>query len=329
MTGREEMEFKAAKQMERLIQNQPEYVAGFYYYMDFHEHTTREVYVRKIIKFLRETEKNIEDITMDDITQYISKLKKKNGENVSDSYRTGTYAALKDFFGYLMRSGRITQNPMAYTVSPKRKKIKDRGRSDVLNIEETQRYLNQVELGIGTSKARKHQHAWKERDMAIITLFLYTGMRCSALTEINIGDIDMKRSIISTVTKGGYVKEFELNNECMDYLFEWITKRKRLLGDDYACEALFISNKKKRISTQAVSNIVKKYAANISGKRITPHRLRATYGTYLYQQTGDIYFVSRCMGHASIDTTKIYISGIENPTQRAANIMSGLIGRKG
>ncbi len=313
--------------MEELIKDQPDYISGFYYYMDFHEHTTRAVYVRKIIKFLKDLGKDIEFIDMDDISQYISRLKKKNGEAASDSYKTGTYAALKDFFNYLMRSGRIAVNPMVNTVSPKRKKSSDVGRTDVLNLEETQRYLYQVEHGIGTSKARKHQHAWKERDIAIITLFLYTGMRCSALTEINIGDIDVKRKRIVSVTKGGYTKEFELNGECMDYLCAWMAKRAHILNG-VNCDALFISNKKNRISPQAVSNIVKKYAANISGKRITPHKLRATYGTYLYQQTGDIYFVSRCMGHASIDTTKIYIRGIENPTQRAANIMSGLIGRK-
>ena len=329
MTGREEREYKSERQMEELIKSQPDYISGFYYYTDFHEHTTREVYVRKIIKFLRDTGKEPEQITMDDISQYISRLRKKNGDAASDSHKTVTYAALKDFFKYLMCSGRINANPMANTVSPKRRKNSDAVRADVLNMEETRKYLNQVEHGVGTSKAKKHQHAWKERDMAIIMLFLYTGMRCSALTEINVGDVDVKRQRIVTVTKGGYVKEFELNSECMDYLHEWMMKRKRLLLNAPPCEALFISSKKKRISTQAVSNIVKKYAANIDGKRITPHRLRATYGTYLYQQTGDIYFVSRCMGHASIDTTKIYIGNIENPTQRAANIMSGLIGRRG
>ena len=79
------------------------------------------------------------------------------------------------------------------------------------------------------------------------------------------------------------------------------------------------------MSTVALNKVVQKYASEIDGKHITPHKLRATYGTQLYNKTGDIYFVQQCMGHSNPKTTELYVREKKQNTKRASDIMDKLL----
>jgi site-specific recombinase XerD len=111
----------------------------------------------------------------------------------------------------------------------------------------------------------------------------------------------------------------------LSILEAWMNKRKQLLnGKDE--DALFISNQRKRIGNTTVYDIVKKYSSNIKEKKISPHKLRATYGTHLYNETRDIKFVQDQMGHSNPKTTELYIRGNQEADRRkAADIMSSFL----
>ena len=83
--------------------------------------------------------------------------------------------------------------------------------------------------------------------------------------------------------------------------------------------ALFLSTQRKRIGVKAVENLVKKYASQItSTKKITPHKLRSTFGTNLYRKTGDIYAVADFLGHKDVNTTRKHYAAISQDSRKNA-----------
>ena len=162
------------------------------------------------------------------------------------------------------------------------------------------------------------------RDKLIIKTFLITGMRCSALVRLDKNSVDFENNIIITTDKGNKVKTYEMPQDYMNDLKTWIKMRDATANSD--TDALFITKYGKRITQESVSKITLKYSRGIEGKHITPHKLRATYGTQLYNQTGDIYFVQECMGHNSPKTTELYVRGNKSRTREAAKIINGIMG---
>ena len=83
--------------------------------------------------------------------------------------------------------------------------------------------------------------------------------------------------------------------------------------------AFFLSLQNKRITVRAVENLVKKYAKNVTTiKKITPHKLRSTFGTNLYQETGDIYLVADVLGHKDVNTTRKHYAAMKDEHKRKA-----------
>ena len=105
-------------------------------------------------------------------------------------------------------------------------------------------------------------------------------------------------------------------------LMEYMVERQKITAADGSVNALFLSLQNRRISVRSVENMVKKYASQITNKRITPHKLRSTYGTALYKETGDIYLVADVLGHKDVNTTKKHYAAIDEDRRRsAANVV--------
>ena len=98
----------------------------------------------------------------------------------------------------------------------------------------------------------------------------------------------------------------------------YMDKRKGIIPVEGHEDALFLSMQNKRISVRAVENLVKKYASNVSLKKITPHKLRSTFGTNLYQETGDIYLVADVLGHKDVNTTRKHYAAMKDEHKRRA-----------
>ena len=168
-----------------------------------------------------------------------------------------------------------------------------------------------------------HQRAYyektKERDFAIITLLLGTGIRVSECVGLDIEDVDFKNNGIKVLRKGGNEMVVYFGPEVEKALKKYLEVRENitpLAGHEHA---LFYSTQRRRIGVQAIENLVKKYAREITTtKKITPHKLRSTYGTALYQETGDIYLVADVLGHKDVNTTKKHYAALDDARRRQA-----------
>ncbi|MDD3862929.1 MAG: tyrosine-type recombinase/integrase, partial [Clostridia bacterium] len=159
----------------------------------------------------------------------------------------------------------------------------------------------------------------RERDVAILSLFLATGIRVSELVGMNFNDIDFETNSFVITRKGGNKTVLYFSGEIKDALLKWLKVRENLKKLSQNEKALFISLQNRRISVRAVENLVKKYAKAISPlKNISPHKLRSTYGTNLYRATKDIYIVADVLGHRDVNTTKKHYAAISEDIRKDA-----------
>ena len=171
-----------------------------------------------------------------------------------------------------------------------------------------------------TGQKRVFYEKTKERDLAIVTLLLGTGIRVSECVGLDLKDVDFKNNGITVTRKGGNQMVVYFGDEVAGALENYITGDREaatpLSGHE---QALFLSTQRKRMGVQAVENMVKKYARQVTpNKKITPHKLRSTYGTSLYKETGDIYLVADVLGHKDVNTTKKHYAAIDDNRRRKA-----------
>ena len=168
------------------------------------------------------------------------------------------------------------------------------------------------------------QKEWRTRDKAIMLTFITTGMRETALCEIDINRIDFSNRTIVVTDKENKNNSYTMTPELISAYYDWLDDREKKL-DGRECDALFISNRRERLTSRSVIDLVRKYTFEGIGKEVSPHRLRAAYGNILLKETGDIYFVSKAMKHANVQTTEIYIEDNERDVNnRVADIMNKL-----
>ena len=180
-----------------------------------------------------------------------------------------------------------------------------------------------LDLADSGDKLNKHQKAYHEntkiRDVAILTLFLGTGIRNSELVGLNIDDIDFEDMSFAVTRKGGNRTILYFNDEVDRTLKDWLKKRSEIKNLPEDEKALFLSLQNKRISVRTIQELVKKYAKIITPlKKITPHKLRSTFGTNLYRETQDIYLVADFLGHSDVNTTKKHYAASSEDIKRKA-----------
>ena len=265
---------------------------------------------------------DLEHIEPMDIEEYQEYLKVyKNEEKQLTNTEKGLarkMSALRSFYGYYFKRQIIQKNPSLLVDMPKlHEKAIIR-----LDTDEIAMLLDFVEHGGDglTGQKKVYYEKNKNRDLAIITLLLGTGIRVSECVGLDLNDVDFKNNGVKVVRKGGnemvvYFGE-EVEQALKSYLY---TSRKAAVPLSGHENALFLSTQRKRIGVQAVENLVKKYARQVTpNKKITPHKLRSTYGTALYKETGDIYLVADVLGHKDVNTTKKHYAAIDEDRRRKA-----------
>ena len=225
-------------------------------------------------------------------------------------------SAVKTLFNYFYKKEKITQNITQKVSAPK---IHD---SEIvrLEIDEVVKLLNLAEFGKNLTKGQLKFHgATKIRDVALLTLFLGTGIRISECVGLNVDDIDFSNNSFKVTRKGGNKTILYFSSEVSNALKEYISYRDSIKDLKPGENALFLSLQNKRLTVRAVQNLVKKYAQIAAPlKKITPHKLRSTYGTALYQETKDIYIVADVLGHKDVNTTKKHYAAISDEIRRNA-----------
>lgn len=285
------------------------------------------LYANMDVSTLRNPSDILDKLTKIDIEEYMSYLQdytSNDGLNRTnkDSGILRKMAALRSMYQYFFINEDIETNAPAQIVIPK-KHTKNIIR---LDVDEVANMIDYVESGEKLTDAQRRTHEkTKLRDVAIVTLLLGTGVRVSECVGLDLQDIDFKNNRMRIIRKGGNEDVVYFGHEVEDALKEYInTDRKNIEPLEEHQNALFISLKKQRMSVRAVERMVKKYASQVTTvKKITPHKLRSTYGTNLYNETNDIYLVAEVLGHKDVNTTqKHYAASSEDRKRRAASVIT-------
>jgi site-specific recombinase XerD len=255
-----------------------------------------------------------------DIEEYLDYLKyyvKDGVEHTNDERgKMRKLAALRTFYNYFYKKELIEKNPALLVTMPK---IHEKNIIR-LDVDEVASLLDEVEQGTKLTKKQQQFHAkTKVRDLAMLTLLLGTGIRVSECVGLDINDVDFKNGGIKIRRKGGNEVVVYFGDEVEIALLDYLEEREFMIPEDGSQNALFLSLQNRRITVRSVENLVKKYSKLVTQlKTITPHKLRSTYGTNLYRETGDIYLVADVLGHKDVNTTKKHYAAIEDERRRSA-----------
>ena len=257
-----------------------------------------------------------------DIEEYLEYLKyyTYDGQVFTNDERgiKRKFASLRSFFLYYQKRDLLRHNPTVVVDMPK---LHDR-EIIRLDADEVSDLLELVEHGRDHLSGMKkvYYEKNKQRNIAIFTLFLGTGIRVSECVGLDIEDVDFKNNRIRIIRKGGKEEYVYFGEEVANALKSYMTEERVHVKPREGHEhALFYSIQKRRISVQAIENLVNEYTSQITSfKHITPHKLRSTYGTALYQQTGDIYLVAEVLGHNDVNTTRKHYAAMDDEQKRSA-----------
>ena len=320
MSGRLQNANKIEISIESRLKNYPKVLTDYYYSMTDNTAKTKDVYIRYIssyFDFLVSKGDDVTDIntfrnmTLNKLNQYVNAIRYSNvnGNLIEnkESIRRAKIAAIRSFYSYLLDCGEIEKNPCDRIKLPKLNQ-------DINVVSMTEDEIQHVKETIIKSGGE-----WVKRDLLLFTLGCRTGLRVTALCEIDINDIDFKENKITVVEKGNKTRDLFLGKDTMRLINDWIKCR----GEVKGCDALFISNRRSRISQRTVERLIAKYTEDLD-KHITPHKMRSTCGTLFYEKTGNVYLVADQLGHKNIANTMRYTKISEEKKRNAANILDVL-----
>lgn len=334
MVGRQEHKREAELSMVKRLEDAPEYMNRFNLFLGKKSHTTKKTYINHVIRFLKyvgndeypalETITNLNDYI---VQLYMSQIGyyEINGElrELKENSQNSAYSSLSSFFKFIQKTYGMEKNPFSDGLI-ERPTIPEKPVT-YLTPNEIKMLENQVLNGVGTEKSIARQAKWKYRDLLLFRIPLVNGLRLTALSEINIDDIDFNNDTIIVTEKRNITKYVNFDTKTANYLRIWLRDRDILLGSKAKQEkSLFISNQRKRMTQRAIEKIIEKYSICINGKHVTPHMLRRSFGTNLYQETKDIYLVADLLGHKTTEPTTRYVKVLEDNRTAAIKVIGDL-----
>lgn len=283
----------------------------------FFDFLTKKKYRGKEIRDL--TLEDLESVTDTDLEIYLSYLGnyrfRDKRLSCDERAKARKLSTVRSLYKYFFNKGLIEVNNTSKVATPKLHE------KEIIRLEtnEVNSLLDTAEFGSGLSRhASGYHEKTKIRDSAILTLFLGTGIRISELVGLNDESIDFSNNSFVVTRKGGNQAILYFSEEVGDALAAYLAQKEedpRVPPEEHA---LFLSLQYRRITVRAVENLVKKYAKIVSPlKKITPHKLRSTYGTTLYRETGDIYIVADVLGHKDVNTTRKHYAAITEDKRRS------------
>ena len=335
MTGRELTDQNWKRRTMNQLATLPQFVSDYYNYLSGKSEKTKLDYIRKvknILEFLpNEADAQYDPIgELTDNTLYKFKdipvrvLRKyfysylPEVKGASKSTCATYYSAIRSFFQFLIDDEVVSgmnANPMNRVQRP----VDDKEHQPFsLTKEEVHLIMTNIDNHEYKGRNRAFREAMRARDKVIIYLSLTTGMRVGTLTELNVDDVDYETQTITVVSKGGREEIFALTDKTMDHMVDWLDARCVMAnaGED----ALFVHQHGGRMSPNAVAGMLDKFSKGIS-RPISPHKLRSTCATTMYEKTHDIYAVSDYLGHKQVTTTQRYISKTADKHRKGANIV--------
>lgn len=325
MQGRLEKEQQANVKMEKKLEQLPQIFTLFYNWMDARDksYTTMDNYINHVVEFMdfytkgKRNEKFYKTVTDDDIEKYMTWIRRRevNGKiiEVGDGIRAAKWSSLNTFFKFLSQKKHITNNPMLLTERPKDK------------TKHTVTYMTPKEIeSVFKRISEEARPMVKNRDACIVAIGLGTGLRVSAIVNINVEDIDFKTNTIRVIEKGRKTRDISIQGSLRNLLLIWM-KDRELYFAGALTGPLFLSQKKSRLSVDTVEELVRKYTSHLP-KKITPHKLRSSAAMNLHASGVDILTIASILGHENVTTTQRYTRAYEEDRVNASKILDGLIG---
>ena len=336
-----ERDFKLSQKMKEILKDLPFFCEEFFRGIENRTTAlTRFNYAQDLKTFfnfltteiLEFSDKTVKELSIEDLSIITSThieiyLNYLSGYYVNDNYysngengKARKLATIKSFLRYFYRKDKVKANVATKVDTPKihNKEIVR------LEVDEVVNLLNGAESPTNLTKRQiSYNKITKKRDVAILTLLLGTGIRVSECVGINIEDINFNINGFKITRKGGNQVVLYFSEEVSKVLKDYLNERleNKIVSPEE--KALFLSMQNKRITVRAVEKLVKKYSqATVPLKKITPHKLRSTYGTNLYRETNDIYIVADVLGHKDVNTTKKHYAAISEDARRSiANVV--------
>ena len=324
MNGRLEKEDKAKIKMEKKLECLPPIFTTFYNWMDAREktYTTMRNYINHVVEFMnfvtkgKRDDKFYEKVTDDQIEKYMSSIRRKNinGEEVEigDDIRAAKWSSINTFFKFLSQKKYIDNNPMLLTERPK---IRTTHEVTYMTPKEIESVFKRI--------IKESRPMVKNRDYCIVAMGLGTGLRVSAIVNINVEDINFITNTIKVIEKGRKTREIKFADNLRSLLLVWMKDRELYFGGE-PTGPLFISQQKKRLSVDSVEYLVKKYTDHLP-KKITPHKLRSSAAMNLHAAGTDILTIAAILGHENVTTTQRYTNAYDEDKKKATAALDGLI----
>ena len=318
MNGRQENDLKIEKKTLEILKGTYSILTDYFYSLIDKTPATKIKYIQRnkifldFIQYDNNPDK-FKELKVSDINRYMEHTRYGSKGEKTVSARAGILFAVRNFFDFLETEGYIDNNICKKVKPPKITEEKDivyMTKEEILEVENNIKKWSNIK--------------WKNRDMLLFILGCTTGLRVSSIQEINISDIDLEENKITVTEKGNKTRSCFIGEKTKEYLVKWLKDRKSILLNRDE-NALFISTRKQRISTNGIRKLISLYTSTLD-KKITPDKMRSTCATTLYEATGDINMVKDMLGHKNIANTMKYASMSDQKRIEATNIMNQIIG---
>ena len=326
MAGRLEKETQFYANMENKLQGLPKIFREYYTSMRANRksYTTIGVYINNVLHFAnfvtnnKLTEDFYKHITSSDIESYMISLETRESKDgvkrTGDDILQARWSSLNTFFSWLVKRGYITQTPMGMVDRPKNN---TEHKVVFLDKREIEKLFKMVDRNPNKVKAA--------RDRTLFSVAIATGLRASALTNINIEDIDWSDGIIRVIEKRQKIREIPIGQNTLNVLKEWLEVRNREF-EGINTTAVFLSQKRGRLSGDAANDALREYCEQAGiKKKITLHKLRASAATNLAASKVDIQTIGNILGHQSTGTTLRYVAVLDENKKNAVSILDKLV----
>lgn len=325
LTGRLEKEELFYQKMDEKLKDLPRIFTEYYISMRANRkaYTTIGVYINNALHFARFvtndniTEEFYKDVTQYDVERYMISLETINTSSgvkrTGDDILQSRWSSLNNFYTWLVKRGHVDENVIAAVDRPK-----NNTQHDVVYLTKVE--INKLYRAIDNNPSR----VMAARDRTIVGLALATALRVSALVNINIEDIDFDDGVINVIEKRQKIRAISIGPQTQEMLTEWISTREEAYGD-VDTTALFLSQKKNRISVDSVSDMLDKYCKEAGIKRITPHKLRATASCMMAKNNIPVKAIAKQLGHQQISTTMRYIDVFNEDAEKITNVLDNLV----
>ena len=326
IAGRLEKETKFYENISKKLEGLPKIFNEYYTSMRANRksYTTIGVYINNISHFANFVTKNnltedfYKNVTSSDIENYMISLETREGKDglrrTGDDILQARWSSLNTFFAWLVKRGYVAQNPMNMVDRPKN------------NTEHKVTFLDRREIERLFKMVDRNPNKIKSvRDKTLFSVAIATGLRASALTNINIEDIDWNDGVIRVIEKRQKVREIPIGQNTLNALKEWLEVRNKEF-EGVNTTAVFLSQKRGRLSGDAANDALREYCEQAGiKKKITLHKLRASAATNLAASKVDIQTIGNILGHQSTGTTLRYVAVLDENKKNAVSILDKLV----